>query len=624
MADNSTRSARLGAAALVLAALVAAPPPTVASTRAPDDAVARWVSQRPDRFMQLAQRVAPQELVEALQIGDPGGRFILNLPWRDMTGDGLEDVVAVDIDFGPGGIGLTRISSKLTAMDGRDGTTLWSRDFEDQAAFPVEVTLGEKARGGVLALVYDAETYATILLGLGRRGRRLYEHAFPVRTTVEDGQVVGGEEVVSVDLQNSLEGRATDVLVGLANVARGPRVDPAAPSILARTRTAVVDGKTGELVAHADAEVGVGRVPMPLAAPDLDGDGLDDHLMTYVLPDVEEDEESGLPVLPPTEGELVRGRRGIDGARLWTSPSLELADGWEAPPLSADRTLGDQTRDGHDEVLLTFEQRGYISGNGEFVYPPPDQKGVWSLSGRNGDVLWHRAVTDGLVVENVDRDRRRDVLLVDSVHAKRSGTRLTMASGIDARRVYSRFFPVRRDDDQTIDSDVWGAGDLQPDGVREVILTRTLRRDLDGGVEMEWVGELLLSGATGKRMGSLGNVSPVGASVDGRGDDLYRWVASSAGALSVVDGRTRSPRLDLTLDIPLTLPTDTDYLIPVPARLDRDRCTDFVGTLANSRSTFAVAIDGGSGKLLWAKRQQGLDLGGPATQTRRVDRNRAC
>lgn len=625
MADSSTRpGARLCASVVVFVALVAVPlGPTAASTVPRDDAVARWVAQGPDRFMHWAQRAAPRELVEALQIGDPGGRFILNLPWHDMTADGLDDVMAIDLDFGPDGLGLTGVSSKLIALNGRDGTALWSRDFEDQMVFPVEVTLGKKARGGALALVYDFETYATVFVGLDHRGRTFYEHAFPVETSVEDGEVFGSEDVVSFAVQDSLAGRADDVFVGIANVTRGPRVDPAVPSVVARTRTAAIDGKTGDLVEHAETELAVGRVPMPLAAPDLDGDGLDDHLIAYVLPDVEEDEESGLPVLPPVEGELVRGRRGTDGARLWTSPPLELAEGWDAPPLKTGVTLGDQTRDGHDEVLLSFEQHSYLSAGGEIVRPGPDQKGVWSLSGRKGDVLWARPVTHGLVIDSVDRDRRRDVVLVDNVQGKRSGTRLTVASGLDARRVYTKFFSVRRRNGQTVDSNVWPAGDLQPDGVDELILSQGLRRESANAGSYEWVRDVLLSGATGRNMRSLHDLSPMGASVDGHGDDLYRWPSSPA-AVGVIDGRTRGPRLYLELDIPLTLPTDADYLIPIPARLDRDRCADFVGTLANSRSTFAVGIDGGSGRLVWAKRQQGLDLGGPAMQTKRLDRNRAC
>ncbi|MDQ4124614.1 MAG: hypothetical protein M3134_03295, partial [Actinomycetota bacterium] len=63
MADSSTRpAARLCAAVVVFVALVAIPlHPTAASTRVPDDAVARWLAQGPDRFMQVAQRLAAPE-----------------------------------------------------------------------------------------------------------------------------------------------------------------------------------------------------------------------------------------------------------------------------------------------------------------------------------------------------------------------------------------------------------------------------------------------------------------------------------------------------------------------------------------------------------------------------------
>ena len=626
MADNPMRpAARLCAALVVFVALVAAPLPTgAAAPTGPRDSLAEWIDGAPERFLYWAQRAAAPEIAEGLQQLDPGGRFILNLPWGDMTGDRADDVIAVDIDSGPGGLGLTGFSTTLRALDGRDGSSLWSREFDAQLVFPIEIRLGKKARPGALVVTYDYEDDATTFLALDHRGRRAYRHVFASTTQVDAGYVTGREEVISFALQDSLRGRASDVLIGVANVRRTPQVHPDVPSIVGVTTTQVIDGRTGKLVEHSEPELGVGRVPVPLRAPDLDGDGLDDHVMTYVLPATGSDEESELPTLPSLDGgELLRGRRGTDGTRLWTSPPLELDEKWDAPPLLTDVTLGDQTRDGHAEVLVSYDRHPYISPAFHFVYPSADQKGVWSLSGRNGNVLWHRAVSSARGVEDLDRDRRRDVLLVDDVSdGKRPGTRVVGASGLDARRVYSRFFPVRKRDDQTVESNLYVAGDLQPDRVTDFVLSQMLRREFENGMELAWVGEHLFSGRTGAGLGGVRNYSPVGASVDGRGDDLYRW--ASEGGAEIVDGRTRAPRLTVELDIPLTLPTDMDFLFPLAARLDRDRCADFVGTLMNSRSTFAVGIDGGSGRLLWAKRQQGIDLGGPVTQTRRVDRNRAC
>ncbi|HEX2296363.1 MAG TPA: hypothetical protein VHN37_13780 [Actinomycetota bacterium] len=626
MADNPTRpAARLGAALAVLVALVAVPfRPTVAATPAVPDALAQWADEGDERFLYWAQRNS-DAAAQMLQQLDPGGRFILNFPWGDMTGDRLADVLVVEIDTGPGGLGLAGFSTTLRGLDGRTGDSMWSREFDAQVVFPDEVRLGKKARAGVLVVSRDFERDVTTFLALDGRGRRAYRHDFAASTNVDGGQVTGRQDVVAYHVQNSHRGAATDVLVGIADVRRTPQVHPAVPSIVGLTRTNVVDGRTGELVAHPDPEIGVGRVPMPLPAGDLDGDGLDDHVMTYVVPDLESDEESGLPQLPALDGELVRGRRGVDGARLWTSTPMELDDGWESPPLQTHTTLGDQTRDGHDEVLLSYDRSPYISLSYDLVYPPSDQKGVWSLSGRNGDVLWHRPATAAQVVGDLDRDRKRDVLLVDDVNGgRRSGTRITGASGLDARRVYSRFLPIRRDDDSTVESDVWRVGDLQPDGVTELFVDQSRRRELDGGMEWAWEARTLVSGKTGARLPRALDFSPVMASADGRGDDLFRVSMRSEGSKVVVDGRTRKLLLDVAFDIPLTLPTDYDYLWAMPARLDRDRCVDFVGTLMNSRSTFALAFDGGSGRLLWAKRQQGIDVGGPIRQTRRIDSNTAC
>lgn len=620
MADNPTRPARLCAALLVLVALVAAPGSSNATPQRTADPLAEWVEEAPDRFFYWAQRAVRPELAEAFQGLDPGGRFILNFPWGDMTGDRSDDVLTIEIDSGPGGLGLAGYSTTFRALNGRNGNPLWSRTFESEVVFPIEVTLGKKARTGVLVLSYDFEEDATTFLALDHRGRRAYRHTFVASTQTDDGYVTGREEVISVALQSSLRGRATDVLIGVADVRQIPEVHPEVPSVAGVTSTLVIDGRTGRRVQHSEAELGIGRVPVPVRAPDLDGDGLEDHLMTYVLPEAGSDEESGLPTLPSFEGELVRARRGTAGTRLWTSPALELDDGWDAPPLVTHVTLGDQTRDGHDEVLLGFDRDPYITPSFDLSYPS-DRKGVWSLNGRDGDVLWHRGVSSAVVLDDLDGDRRRDVVLVDDMSSRKSGTRVTGASGLDARREWSRFFRVRTDDDQTVESSLGRAGDLQPDGVSDFVLVQMLRRDFENGTEWRWAGEHLFSGASGKGLGEIRTVWPLGASVDGRGDDLFRWADDG---FEILDGATRRQRLAIGLEIPLTLPTDGSALLTFPARLGRDRCADFVGTILSSTSTFAVGIDGGSGRLLWAKRQQGIDVGGPVTQTRRVDRNRAC
>lgn len=628
MADYSGRPvARVSTALAVVVALAAPslPPAATASSEEVPTAVERWAAEGDARFFHAAQRTTPRELLDALQLRLPDDRVIVNLAWGDMTGDRRDDVLALELDFGPGGLALTEMSTRFEALDGRTGRSLWRREF-DRFTLPVPVRLGRKARTGVLAPSRDNEDDTTTFLAIDHRGRTFYEQSFQAASRADAGVVTGREDVISFDVQNSLRGGATEVLIAIADVRQTGEVDPALPALVGRTRTATIDGRTGRVVTHPDVEVGVGRVPTPLVAPDLDGDGLDDHVITYVLPDAERDEETGLPIVPDPRAEYVRGRRGTDGAKLWTSDPLDFGDDWDGPALQAEVGLGDQTRDGHDEIVLSYDRFPSFRPDMQFGFPSPHLQGVWSLSGKDGDLLWHRSMTSVVVVEDIDRDKRRDVVLVEDVSGKkRSGSRVVGASGLDARPVYGRFFPVPRDEDQQVESYVWEAGDLQPDGVRDVVLWQVLERHLDnGGGEWEIRDPMLLSGATGARFAGSRHVSPLRASLDGRGDDLYRWDTSSLAGIDVVDGRTRALRLSIDFDIPLTLPADDDYLIPMVARLDGDRCADFVGTLANSRSTFAVAIDGGTGRLLWAKRQRGLELGGPIQQTRRVDRNRAC
>jgi hypothetical protein len=258
MADNPRRPARLGAALAVVAALTA-PPLHNAVAAAPEtkpDRVAEWAADGDDRFLYWAQRAAPRALVDALHLGLPNDRMIVNLPWGDMTGDRLDDVMAVELDFGIGGLGLAESRTWLEALDGRSGKSLWRRELESQLTFPVEMKLGRKARTGVLVPSYDYESETTTFLAIDHRGRTFYEQSFVATTQLDAGVVTGREDVVSFAVQNSLRGRATDVLIGISDIRKVPETDPALPSVVGRSRTAVIDGRTGEVVAHPDVEVG--------------------------------------------------------------------------------------------------------------------------------------------------------------------------------------------------------------------------------------------------------------------------------------------------------------------------------------------------------------------------------
>src|SRR5688572_21245388 len=155
MADYPRRpAARLAAAVAIAVCLSAAPVlPTVAAAESPSTVVDRWAADADDRFLYWAQRAgAPKELIDALQLSVPGDRFIINLPWDDMTGDRGADVLAAEFDFGPGGIGLTGVTTWFEALDGRNGRSLWRREIEGSFVFPIEISLGRAGRTGVLVV----------------------------------------------------------------------------------------------------------------------------------------------------------------------------------------------------------------------------------------------------------------------------------------------------------------------------------------------------------------------------------------------------------------------------------------------------------------------------------------
>lgn len=610
------------------AAVAETPTRAVAAPDRPKSAVAAWAAEGADRFMRWAARAgAPKELFDGLQKLDPvEDHFITNLAWPDLTGDGFDDVLAVDFNFGAAGLGLEGTSTTLTAFGGRTGKILWAEEFEREMSFPVAVRLGAKARTGVLIVTLDWANDTTRFVALDHRGRRAYRHEFTASSTFDRGQLTGREDVVSFGVLNALPGRASDVLIGIASVREVPPVHPGAPTIAGYTKTVVIDGKSGGLVSHADPELGVGRVPVPLAGPDLDADGLEDQVVTYVLPDLPADEETGLPGLPSASGQYVRGRRGSDGAKLWTSEALDLADDWESPPLLVQTDLGRVTRDRSHEVVLHYDPFGFVGTSFRWFSPHPDPKGTWVIDGKNGTVLWWRDVTSPLVSRDVDGDGRRDVVATVDVNTrKRSGTRLLALSSLDGKDVYARFFPQRRGKDERVESFLWRAGDLQPDGVGDYLLQQSLRRDSPNSTRWRMMPPRFVSGRTGAQLGRRSwHTFPMWASLDGRGDDLFAYAHGPPNVARIADGRTRELLLVTALDIPMTLPTDHDLLSVDAGHLDGDGCADLVGTLVSSKDTFVVALDGGSGKLTWSKRQLGLDVGGPIVQTRRHDANSAC
>lgn len=610
--------------AVALSTLAPAAHPAAPARRS---ALDEWADGRAGRLLYSLDRAGvPDAVAERLQDLRPlSNRFVINLPWGDMTGDRRSDVLALEFEDGPGGLGAGGSNTHLEALSGRNGRTLWRRTFKDDIAIPIEIGIGKKGRAGVLMVSFDYRERGMTFVGVDSRGREAYRHTFTTTNSTDAGLVTGREEVVSFDLFDALPGKATELLIAIGDVRQLPQAHEDLPALIARTRTVLVDGRNGRLTAHPETEVGVGRVPIPLAGPDFDGDGLEDQVVTYAAPDVAYDEETGLPLVPDATAEHVRARRGSDGEKLWTSGPLDIAPGWESPNLVVTR-LGDYKRDGSDEILLSLDPYGYGLSGMRWTPPPSDPQRIWSLSGKDGALLWRARAHSPTVVGDLDSDRRADVVTAVDISGKRkSGTRLVARSGLDGAPLYERFVPLKRRDDQEVESFVGTAGDLHPDGAQDVFLLQALRRDFDNGTEWRFLHPHLISGRTGRELRPSRHVSPLYASLDGHGDDLEQWTpGTEPGEARFVDGATRRLRLAVAFDIPLTLPADDDYLLALAARLDGDRCADFVGTLANDTTTFAVAIDGGSGKVMWSRRQLGLEVGGPVVQTRRIDHNRAC
>ncbi len=406
----------------------------------------------PTRLEQAERRVEPPlEDIERLSFPPTKtvGRDLLShtvprtFTWYsgvpDLNRDGYADVLvqtrAYEMFDDSSAPGDYFYSLALEALDGTNGTTLWTKRYEayDAAFYPSLARVGDEGRDGFFIFRYDERSYpATVtVIALRGSGREAWRQTIPTRS-------------VSLSKIDAVAGRATDLLVG--HLVRKVNVPALYETIASSTAALIVDGRDGSVNHHPGVETRIGREAVPHPAPDLDGDRLDDYV--YV------DQWERYSSLPSSGEGPVVARSGSSGEELWRSdPVLTGPDVWVHPTPDLD---GDRKPDVIIEVGLGD---GYTPGT-ESDAP------LHALEGSSGRVLWSKSGWFFSDVGDIDGNGSSDIMTATPVHEP-SGTGVRIrARSSDGSLIYSRFLKLK-DVPRNVDdlfTNFYRPGDLDGDG----------------------------------------------------------------------------------------------------------------------------------------------------------------
>lgn len=560
-----------------------------------------------------------------------------NLGWSDLTGDGLDEVLAVKhTSTGPD---YHSGSYEVTALNGRSGRKLWTarESYENDGNILLfEERVGVAGKNGVL--LYKGEGDNTTWIGISNRGKRVYSTEVVRSSWGPPGEQADYEELYSVGFFNGLEGRATDILFGYA-VGIGTFIPRGDLGFYLRAtssaRATILDGRDGSLTVHDELDQGLKQAPVPQIASDMDGDGLDDYAVVNVLPEIQRDPETGIPITPDPDMMFTRARKGTTGEALWLSEPMKVEPApftinltpRDSSDFYVDRGLSDVTGDTVGDLLVAAHRFDPLADEQTI-----DDYPLFMLDGTNGDISWtakgspsrYASVSD---LGRIDKDDTLDLLTVTFEWTEETVENEVIAySGATGKKLYRRSYPLKGAVPPTNGTSAggWGStwgvalGDLAAEG------------STDWEISTHWFNEtgsdhpddrFFLDGRTGRKLLPKPAGFSLQRSIDLRGDDLIGTRVEDT-SLDVFDGRDNSVLLSLTLKGLVS-----DIFFPWmglgTARMNRDKCVDLVATVDDGTGIHALMIDGGSGRVLWTRRQSGRDLGDVELENG-ADNNPAC
>ncbi|HEX2058735.1 MAG TPA: VCBS repeat-containing protein [Actinomycetota bacterium] len=483
--------------------------------------------------------------------GEPS-RTVYHAPFDDVDRDGVDDVLELDLDLREahpryGFIGVLRV----TTLSGKSGRSLGRYDFDFHSGVPsvFPARVGTRGSPGFLVLLDrfvsnpDSPTYELEAHAVTARGNLVWSHEWLSTWTATPTRLVAATNLaIPMALYDGLPGRATELLVASIDYA----------GAVASTTPIVVSGVDGTERTQDPVRVPwIESAPVPFPAPDLDGDGNEDVLITST---------DGL-----SNGLLARS--STSGEELWHNETAPSGNGVN----TAD--LGDVNGDGARDFALGAPAR--------------------LIDGGTGEVAWERPGGAYVIAQgDVDRDGERDVLAEGwFAGEERFGARFKIVNS-KGRTLGEKTLtaPRKREGWSWVITEP--AGDPNLDGIPDEGL-HLLHYPSEGRpTERRFV----VSGADASVLHRGSQLLPLGGSVVGRGDDLL--VARKVGGearLTALDGLSGRTLWRRTVPVPRRMELGFH---PRAVAFERGR-GDVIATFSDRRSAYAVVLDGSSGRPRW-------------------------
>jgi hypothetical protein len=508
----------------------------------------------------------------------------------DLDGDRVGDLLRYDTTVTVTDDGSYSGPLDLAVISGRTGALRWQRHWKDIAlALPYDAKVGAAGKPGVLLVrpyrpSKNDTAYRLVGLG-GARGEVAYDRT--ISSTDGLGDVSWGGTF------NAYPGGGTDLLIGRAkhDMALGAGALGFNPSEIDEVQPFAVDGKDGKVRAVHDSMVAVGGRTAFLAAGDLDGDKRDDFVTAH----------QGLR----DTGE-VTAYSVVENKQLWVNPNVPV--GWVVQIGDSADVVGDKKAD----VVLSswmlgnalLHVAGVTDGIALLEGVPEGIHGLL-LDGAGGALKWDRV--DGKLasyspIGDVDRDGKSDVLAVGLIEPSgRDGLRFLAVTGAN-KVLYRKDVTVRRAPARKfLGAAIASAGDVDRDGLPDLYYVVVSASEL---------GQYFTEGYLFTRHGTAvtSDEPPLGASLDGRGDDrLSATLKKSVLTVTMRDGLHGTPYWHLTL------PTGSYGWGLAIIDGQRGRCDGILLVAYGHQegSMWAAALDGGTGRTRWKRQVSGAAIHPP-------------